>query len=234
MKNLNIKILCVAVATAVMVNLSVSAQTERKDWAKFWRYEEANKSVSKPVAVFMGNSITDHWAKYRPEFFADNNFVGRGISGQTSSQMLVRFRRDVIELQPQVVLILAGTNDLAQNNGEITMENALGNIISMVELAELHKIKVIICSVPPAQYFSWRRELNASERIPQFNKMLKAYADSKKIYYLDYYTPLVDELGGIPEKWSSDTLHPNAECYQAVMEPLASAAVAKVLKLKKR
>lgn len=230
MRSRKIQILSLAVAAMLLSSMSAAAQTERKDWAKFWRYEEANKSVERPVAVFMGNSITDHWYKYDPSFFDDNNFVGRGISGQTSSEMLVRFRRDVLELNPRVVVILAGTNDLAQNNGYISMENALGNIISMVELSRLHKIKVILCSVPPAAYFSWRRELNAAERIPQFNKMIKEYADRNNILYLDYYTPLVDSLGGIPAKWSDDTLHPNLECYRAVMEPLAAKAVAKVLK----
>ena len=122
--------LCVATLTAM-------AQDKKTDWAQFYRYAEANEKVTeRPDAVFMGNSITDGWASQDPEFFKKNNFVGRGISGQTSSEMLVRFRRDVIDLNPRCVVILSGTNDVAQNNGYIAPENTLGNIISMCELAK--------------------------------------------------------------------------------------------------
>ncbi|MBR0338923.1 MAG: acylhydrolase, partial [Alistipes sp.] len=132
----------------------------QKDWAKFYRYEKLNAELLasgvRPDAVFMGNSITQGWAKRNPDFFTKNNFVGRGIGGQTTSHMLVRFRRDVIELNPRAVVIMAGINDIALNNGKITLENILNNIISMCELAKLHKIKVILCSVTPAYSFRWR------------------------------------------------------------------------------
>lgn len=196
--------------------LTVCAQ----DWAKFGRYESANADVNaKPVAVFMGDSITDGWASADPGFFTDNNFVGRGISGQTTSHMLVRFRRDVVDLAPKYVLILAGTNDIAKNNGEISLENILGNIISMCEIAKANKIKPIICSVLPADRYGWRPGMKPAKDIAKLNEMLKAYADSAKIRYIDYYSVLTDENGGLPEKHASDGVHPNLSCYK-IMEQI--------------
>ena len=131
----------------VISALTAYAQPQIGDWAKFGRYEEANKEVSvRPKAVFMGDSITDFWVENDPDFFTDNNFIGRGISGQASAHMLVRFRRDVIDHHPKYVVILAGTNDVAKNLGVISHENTLGNIISMCELARANKIRPIICS----------------------------------------------------------------------------------------
>lgn len=196
--------------------LTVCAQ----DWAKFGRYESANAEVTaRPVAVFMGDSITDGWASADPGFFTDNNFVGRGISGQTTSHMLVRFRRDVVDLAPKYVLILAGTNDIAKNNGEISLENILGNIISMCEIAKANKIKPIICSVLPADRYGWRPGMKPAKDIAKLNEMLKAYADSEKIRYIDYYSVLTDENGGLPEKHASDGVHPNLSCYK-IMEQI--------------
>lgn len=137
-----------------------------KGLANFGRYAEANAAIEQsPDVVFMGNSITDNWAHMDPDFFAKNNFVGRGISGQTSSEMLVRFRRDVIDLKPEAVVILSGTNDVAQNNGYISPENTLGNIISMCELAKAHGIKVILCSITPTSKFGWRPEIEPAQKI---------------------------------------------------------------------
>lgn len=196
--------------------LTVCAQ----DWAKFGRYESANAEVTaRPVAVFMGDSITDGWASADPGFFTDNNFVGRGISGQTTSHMLVRFRRDVVDLAPKYVLILAGTNDIAKNNGEISLENILGNIISMCEIAKANKIKPIICSVLPADRYGWRPGMKPAKDIAKLNEMLRAYADSEKIRYIDYYSVLTDENGGLPEKHASDGVHPNLSCYK-IMEQI--------------
>lgn len=229
----------ITVLAAVLLVAGVSAQEKKapKDWARFYRYEKANAELAasgtKVDAVFLGNSITDGWAKKDPDFFKKNNFAGRGIGGQTTSQMLVRFRRDVLELKPKVVVIMAGINDIAMNNGIITLENALGNIKSMCELAKLHKIKVILCSVTPAVQFRWRPELTPAQDIVKFNEMLRAYAASENIPYLDYYSALVDERGGMPSKWCPDEVHPNLECYIEVMEPLALEAVNKVLKTKK-
>ncbi len=205
-----------------------------KDWAKFGRFAEANKSVTeRPDAVFMGNSITEQWASQDPEFFTKNNFVGRGISGQTTAEMLVRFRQDVIGLNPQVVVIMAGINDIAMNNGYIAHENILGNIISMCELAKANDIKVILCSVMPCAQFSWRKELKPAEPIRELNKMIRAYAEANKIYYLDYHSALTTEDGSLPEKWTFDGCHLNLECYRTINEPMVCEAIDKVLKVKK-
>ena len=216
------------------LSLVVCANAQQKDWAGFDRYAEANAKISaSPDVVFMGNSITDKWARMDPEFFTRNNFVGRGISGQTSSEMLVRFRRDVIDLHPKVVVILSGTNDVAQNNGYIAPENTLGNIVSMCELAKANGIKVILCSVTPTSVFSWRKDMKPAQKIRDLNKLIKAYAEANGIYYLDYYPKLTDEKGGLPQKWSYDTCHPNLVCYRQIMEPMVCEAIGKVLKVKK-
>ena len=207
---------------------------QHRDWANFGRYAEANKAIAeRPDAVFMGNSITELWAQYDPDFFAKNNFVGRGISGQTTSEMLVRFRQDVIALNPRVVVIMAGINDIAQNNGYIAHENILENIISMCELAKAHDIKVILCSITPCAQFGWRKELKPAEPIRSLNKMIRAYAEQNKIYYLDYHSALTTDEGGLPEKWTFDGCHLNLECYRAINEPMVCEAIDKVLKVKK-
>ncbi|MBR4995303.1 MAG: acylhydrolase [Alistipes sp.] len=222
-------------ALTCIIALSAVAQDKKKDWAQFGRYEKANTQVTtRPDAVFMGNSITDGWASQDPEFFKQNNFVGRGIGGQTSSEMLVRFRRDVIDHNPKCVVILAGTNDIAQNNGYIKPENTLGNIISMCELAKANGIKVVLCSITPTSVFRWRREVNPVPLIAELNKMIEAYAKENGIYFLNYHPALTDEKGGIPEKWSNDTCHPNLECYRTIMEPMVCEAIDKVLKTPKK
>ena len=195
-----------------------------QDWAKFYRYEEANAQVSqKPKAVLMGDSITDGWAKQDPDFFTANNFLGRGISGQTTSHMLVRFRRDVVELNPEYVLILAGTNDIAKNNGDITLENVLGNIISMCEIAEANGIIPVICSALPADRFRWRPEMTPAEEIVKYNVLLKAFADSKGYIYIDYHTALKNENNGLPEEYAADGVHPNLTCYKIMEDMVLNA-----------
>ena len=198
-----------------MLFLASSVFAQQKDWAKFDRYAQANDTVSvRPKAVFMGDSITDNWAKKDKDFFNDNDFVGRGISGQVTSQMLVRFRQDVINLNPKYVVILAGTNDIALNNGPISLENILGNIISMCELAKLHKIKPILCSVLPAEQYRWRKELQPAGDIIKLNQMIKDYAKSERIPYVDYHSALTNDNGGLPEQYSGDGVHPNIDCYK--------------------
>lgn len=222
-------LLSLALCTAL-----TGAWAQQKDWAAFGRYAEANAQLATtPDVVFMGNSITDNWAGMDPEFFSRNNFVGRGISGQTSSEMLVRFRRDVIDLHPKAVVILSGTNDVAQNNGYISPENTLGNIISMCELAKANGIKVILCSVTPTSVFGWRRDIEPAQKIRDLNKLIREYAEANKIHYLDYYPALTDEKGGLPAKWSNDTCHPNLTCYRQIMEPMVCKAIGEVLKVKK-
>ena len=201
--------------------LSINAQEKKdKDWAKFYRYEQANDTIkTKPRAVFMGDSITDGWAKKDPDFFNVNNLVGRGISGQTTSQMLVRFRRDVLDLSPKYVVILAGTNDIARNNGLISLENILGNIQSMCELAKAHKIKPVLCSVLPADRYRWRKDLKPAGDIVKLNELIKAYAKSARIPYVDYHSVLKNENNGLPEKYAADGVHPNIDCYK-IMEKI--------------
>lgn len=205
---------------SLFFTLSSICLVSAQDWANFGRYEKSNSEVTqKPKAVFMGDSITDGWARADPDFFTDNNFIGRGISGQTTSHMLVRFQRDVVDLAPKYVLILAGTNDIAKNNGTISHENILGNIKSMCEIAKANKIKPVICSVLPADRFGWRPGLTPAKDIVRLNEMLKAYADSQKIMYIDYYSVLADENGGLPAKHASDGVHPNLSCYK-IMEQI--------------
>ena len=209
----------IAVILVALASVSVS-YAQYKDWAKFERYQEKNAQVtSRPRAVFMGDSITDNWAKKDGDFFVDNNFIGRGISGQTTSHMLVRFRRDVIDLQPKYVVILAGTNDIAKNNGEISLENILGNIISMCELARAHRIKPILCSILPAAAYRWRPEVKPAEDIVRLNAMIQRYAKENRIPYVDYHSVLKDENNGLPEVHAADGVHPNVECYR-IMEKI--------------
>ena len=204
----------IAVILVALASVSVS-YAQYKDWAKFERYQEKTAQVtSRPRAVFMGDSITDNWAKKDGDFFVDNNFIGRGRSGQTTSHMLVRFRRDVIDLQPKYVVILAGTNDIAKNNGEISLENILGNIISMCELARAHKIKPILCSILPAAAYRWRPAVKPAEDIVRLNAMIQRYAKENRIPYVDYHSVLKDENNGLPEVHAADGVHPNVECYR--------------------
>ena len=175
--------------------------------------------------LLLGTDYTDYIV---PEFFANNNFVGRGISGQVSSQMLVRFQEDVINLQPKVVVICCGTNDIAQNNGYITLEHIVQNIKSMCELARANKIKPIVCSVLPATGFKWRPEMKPANDIIRLNEMIQAYAKANKIPYVDYHSALKDEYNGLPLQYSNDGVHPNAEGY-AVMESVIMPILKKAL-----
>lgn len=205
---------------AMCLLASFSLFSQQNDWAQFGRYAEANKTVKTPTrVVFMGNSITDGWWGADSLFFKNNRFIGRGIGGQTTAQMLVRFRADVINLQPKAVVILAGTNDIAQNNGYIAPENILGNIISMAELAKANNIDVVLCSILPAYEYGWRKGLEPADKIIALNQMIKAYADKNNLTYVDYHSALKDERNGLPEKYSNDGVHPTMEGYK-VMEDM--------------
>ena len=201
--------------------------SQQNDWAQFGRYAEANKSVETPTrVVFMGNSITDGWWNTDSLFFKNNRYIGRGIGGQTTAQMLVRFRADVIDLQPKAVVILAGTNDIAQNNGYIAPENILGNIISMAELAKANNIDVVLWSILPAYEYGWRKGLEPADKIIALNKMIKEYADRHNLTYVDYHSALKDARNGLPEKYSKDGVHPTMDGYK-IMERLISEALKK-------
>ena len=201
-----------------------------KTWANYERYAEANQSVSNPVAVFMGNSITDNWARMHEAYFAENNFVGRGISGQVTAQMLARFRSDVLNLHPTVVVIMAGTNDVARNQKYVPVEHIAGNIISMVELAVAHGIKPIILSILPANKYVWRPEItDSTQQILQVNAMLESYAKLNGVSYIDFFNIMKDENQGLPKKYSPDGVHPNLDGY-AIMEPIVKAEILRLAK----
>jgi lysophospholipase L1-like esterase len=205
------------------------------DWANLKKYQDDNSKLPPPAVgenriVFMGNSITEFWKGYNPNFFT-GSYVNRGISGQTTPQMLVRFREDVINLEPAVVVILAGINDIAQNTGPIKLEDTFGNIVSMIQLAQAANIKVVVSSVLPANHFPWRPAIIPTEKIIQLNQMLKDYADKNHITYLDYYSAMVDDQKGLPQSLSADGVHPNLAGYK-VMEPLAKNAITDALNQK--
>lgn len=202
---------------------------QKNDWANFGKYENANKQTPQGSVVFMGNSITEGWAGTHPNFFTKNNFIGRGISGQVSSQMLARFRSDVINLKPKAVVILAGTNDIAQNNGYISLQNIMGNIISMCELAKANNIQPLLCSVLPASEFGWRKELTPAGDIIALNTMIKDYALKNKIIYVDYHTALKNSENGLSQNMAKDGVHPTPEAY-TLMEDLVQKALQPVLK----
>ena len=187
------------------------------------------KQVGEKRIVLMGDSITEFWLTIHPEFFAGKSYIDRGISGQTTPQMLIRFRPDVINLQPDVVVILAGVNDIAGNTGPTTPEKIFGNITSMVELAKANAIKVILCSILPANDFYWRPNDKAAATIIQLNQLIKSYADKHHITYIDYYAVMADASNGLPKEFSNDGVHPNLKGYQ-IMEPLLEKAIRQILK----
>lgn len=179
----------------------------------------------------MGDSITDFWINNDSSLFSGKPYFDRGISGQTTGQMLVRFREDVVNLQPSVVVILAGINDIAENNGPSKLEDVFGNIVSMAELAKANHIKVVLSSILPAFSFPWRPSIDPVSKVKALNEMIKDYADKNNIVYLDYFTAMADARSGLPANLSKDGVHPNLEGYK-VMEPLAEKAIAAAMKKK--
>ncbi|RTY85659.1 acylhydrolase [Flavobacterium sp. RSP15] len=209
---------------------------QAQDWPNLSKYQEQNVALKPPAAgqqriVFMGDSITEFWSATNSEYFSGKPYINRGISGQTTPQMLIRFRADVIALQPAAVLILAGINDIAGNTGPTTLDRIENNIISMVELAQANQIKVILCSVLPAFDFPWKPNQNPAEKVMELNQLLKKYADANGIIYLDYFSAMVNESNGLKAAYSGDGVHPNKLGYQ-VMAPLAEKAIAQVLAMK--
>jgi lysophospholipase L1-like esterase len=215
----------------------VADERLHKDWAYLKKYSDENKNLpavapGEKRVVFMGNSITEFWKFADADFFARNkSFIDRGIGGQTTPQMLVRFRDDVINLKPSVVVILAGTNDIAGNTGPTTIENIFGNIVSMAELAKANNIKVVLCSVLPVYDYSWSRGLEPTEKIVKLNAMLQSYANKNKHVYVDFHSPMADEKKGMKAEYSRDGVHPNLEGYK-VMDDLVEKAISRALKIK--
>jgi lysophospholipase L1-like esterase len=229
-----------------LMNARLAALEKRlSDWPDLARYREANGKVVAPAkdeqrVVFMGDSITDMWVQPRfGGFFPGMPYIGRGIGGQTTPQMLLRFRADVLALQPKVVVILAGTNDLAGNTGPMTLEETEGNLASMVELARAHGIHVVLSSVMPVSNYGHDRDGNPvdirlkrpPEKILELNAWIKKYVTEQGYVYLDYFSAMVDEQGLLKKELSEDGLHPNAAGY-AVMAPLAERAIEDALKKK--
>jgi len=204
-----------------------------QDWPALNRYSSDNKLLGLPKAdekrvVFMGNSITESWSVYQPEFFEGKSYINRGISGQTTPQMLIRFRPDVIDLKPQIVVILAGINDIAGNTGPSTEKMIVDNIVSMAELAKSNSVDVILCSILPANDFSWSQNQNPSPKILAVNQALKKYSKINGMVYLDYYTSMVDEKEGLIEDYGLDSVHPNKKGYQ-VMSKLLEKKIIEIL-----
>ena len=216
----------------ILATMSIFGYSQ--DWFGFNRYGANNERIiasgNYPEVVFMGNSITDNWAYFHPDFFSSHNFCGRGIGGQTSAQMLVRFNDDVLDLHPKAVVIMAGTNDVAHNEYWVSPERVVDNIIAMCNQAQAHDIVPIISSIPPCSKFPWRKEIkNPGQTIVDINKSLKAYADANGIIYLDYHSALADENLGLPKTLSEDGCHPNPDTY-FIMENLVLEAIGMALK----
>lgn len=200
-----------------------------QDWPYLQKYQQENANLSAPKTdenrvVFLGDSITEFWTKAYPDFFDKKTYINRGISGQTTPQILLRFRADVINLKPKIVVILAGGNDIAGNTGLSTTEMIMNNIISMVELAKANQIKVILCTVLPANYFYWNPKEKPADRIIELNLALKNYTFSNEIPLVDYYSAMVDSEKGLKPNFTEDRVHPNKAGY-LIMSPLIEKAI---------
>ena len=201
------------------------------DWAHLKKFEKQNEKLKRidesNRVVFMGNSITEGWSNFDKDFFINNPFVNRGISGQTTPQMLIRFRPDVVNLNPKAVVILAGINDIAGNTGPISLKNTAENIISMAEIAKANNIKVYICSTLPAIDFPWSPGLEPGPKVIKLNSILKNYCNSNDIPFVDYFSSMADDKGGlkVPEYTAAnDLVHPNLAGYK-VMEKIILKAL---------
>lgn len=219
--------------TLILLSLFMIQESLAQDWANLERYKAHNAKLEAPATdenriVFMGNSITAGWIELCPEFFQDKPYINRGIGGQTTPQMLIRFKADVVDLKPSVVVILAGTNDIAGNTGPSTLKMITDNIFSMAEIAKANGIKTVLSAVLPVYDFPWSPGMNPDKKIPALNKMIKNYADKNGIVYLDYFTPMVDNRNGLIEAYTTDGCHPNKLGYE-LMAPLAEEAIAKAL-----
>lgn len=209
-----------------------SVAQEAQDWPNLAKYSEANSKLDHSTMnnqriVFMGNSITEGWGER--DFFKNPNYINRGIGGQTTPQMLVRFRQDVVDLKPKAVIILAGINDIAGNTGPSTIKMISDNINSMTEIALANNIEVVLCSTLPAYDFPWSPGKEPAPKVIALNKMIKAFANQKDVHYLDYYSAMVDERQGMQKKFSYDEVHCTPEGYE-MMEKLVTPVITEILK----
>lgn len=195
-----------------------------QDWPQLSYYKEANKALKTSrntvEAVFFGDSITEGWQQFNPTFFDSNNFVGRGIGGQTTPQLLLRFRQDVLSLRPKKVILLAGINDIAENTGPISLETIMENIKGMTEMAKANDVEMVLCAVLPANSFPWRPSIIPTNKVVALNQLIKTYAQEHNLIYVDYYTPMVDDKLGLKSTLGYDTVHPNKAGYALMEEVL--------------
>lgn len=206
----------------------------KDDWANLSKYQKENAALGGPGVdekrvVFLGSSIFEFWKQKDPAYFAGKPYIDRGIAGQISPQLLLRFRADVIDIKAKAVIILAGSNDIAANTGHITNERIMDNIKSMVELAQANKIKVILCAYLPIIDYPWRKGLEPADKVIALNKLIKAYAAQEHLVLLDYFSPFVNEVNGQKAELTVDGVHPNLKGYK-IMEVITDAAIAKALK----
>jgi lysophospholipase L1-like esterase len=210
--------------------MAVYNTVNAQDWANLNYYRKANTKLENPSEnedriVFMGNSITEFWKNVHPDFFVGKTYVNRGIGGQTTSQMLLRFRADVVNLHPKVVVFLGGTNDIAGNTGNVSLDMIEDNIFSMMELAKTNDIAVVLCSVLPVFDYPWSPGKEPAEKIIELNNALKFYAETHDITFVDFHRPMKDERNGLRLELGEDGVHPNVAGY-LIMEPLVEAAIA--------
>ncbi len=204
------------------------------DWPNLQKFAKANAQLAPPTmnekrVVFMGNSITEMWAPLFSQLFPGKPYIGRGISGQTTPQMLVRFRQDVIALKPAVVVILAGTNDIAGNTGPSTLEMIEDNLASMSELAQANDIRVVLCSVLPVFDYPWKPGLDPAPKIIALNAWIRAYASAHKAQYADFHGAMADARQGLPKELAADGVHPNLAGFK-MMAPIVEQAITAALK----
>ena len=211
---------------AIAISGIIYAETPA-DWAKLSFYADSNAVLTTPPAVvFMGNSITRNWVKKNPDFWASHpEFAARGISGQTTVRMLERFHADVVALHPRAVVILAGINDIAENDGEIPLEDVAANIRTMCRIAKGNGIVPIVCSVLPCDTIAWNKRIKPADKVVALNKLLKQFAADNNLVYVDYYTPRATDKGGLKPEYTKDGCHPEAAGYIEVMNPAILEAI---------
>jgi len=201
----------------------IETESENQDWPNLNRYKKENYDFNLDLnegnrVIFMGDSITEGWSALYPDFFKKRNYVNRGISGQTTPQMLIRFRSDVVDLLPKTVVILAGTNDIAENTGPSNVKMITDNIFSMAELGNAHSIKIVLCSVLPVFKYSWKNIIDPPSYIYEVNSMIEEYCLKNNYKYLDYYSSMVDERKGLMESLTEDGVHPNEKGYEVMSQ----------------